>query len=213
MKSASRGRPANPEKQVEQKMKLITAAADLLSKQSYRSITIRQLGEQAGVNSAMIRYYFDNKQGLFIALLDEMSTHHFAEMKTVFQSDNPIKSFIHTMLTMLNHNPGLALMLHDEVLQQDSEIKSAFIERFPKRMAKVLPQLIQQQISAGRLRSNLNPKYAAFSLMGSIVFPFLATPIREEAWEIKSLELAQPEWVEHIYNLFMMGTSSEKTCD
>ena len=149
----TRGRPADPDKQEEQKRKLVEAAASLLSNQSYRSITIRQLGDTAGVNSAMIRYYFDNKEGLFVALLDQMSSEHFRAMKDVMGSEQPIKQFIIAMLAMLNQNGGLARMIHDEIMQSDSPLKQAFLERFPKRMANILPQLIEQQIKAG------NPKF------------------------------------------------------
>jgi AcrR family transcriptional regulator len=209
----TRGRPADPDKQEEQKRKLVEAAASLLSNQSYRSITIRQLGDTAGVNSAMIRYYFDNKEGLFVALLDQMSSEHFRAMKDVMGSEQPIKQFIIAMLAMLNQNGGLARMIHDEIMQSDSPLKQAFLERFPKRMANILPQLIEQQIKAGKMRPSLNPKYTAFTLMGLIVLPYVAAPIREEAWEIDAQELAQEAWAEHIYQLFMIGSRLEKNND
>jgi AcrR family transcriptional regulator len=206
----TRGRPSNPDKQYEQKRKLIQAAAALLSNQSYRSITIRQLGDTAGVNSAMIRYYFNNKEGLFVALLDHMSSEHFQAMESVMTSENPIKEFIMTMLAMLNQNGGLARMIHDEIMQSDSPLKQAFLERFPKRMASLLPRLIEQQIKMGKMRANLNPKYTAFTLMGLIVLPYVAAPIREEAWNIGAEELARETWAEHIYQLFMIGSQLEK---
>ena len=200
-----RGRPVDREKQEEQKHKLISVAAELLSEKSYKSITIRELGDRAGVNSAMIRYYFESKEGLFIALLDNMSSEHFNQMQKLIQSEDPIRSFISFMLDMLNRNSGLARMIHDEVLSEDSVLKAIFMRNFPKRMANFLPKLIKQQIQLGRLRSDINPKYAAFSLMGLIVLPFLAAPIREEAWEISAQELKQTQWIDHLYQTFMLG--------
>jgi AcrR family transcriptional regulator len=213
MTNQTRGRPANPNKQDEQKRKLVEAAAGLLASQSYRSITIRQIGETAGINSAMIRYYFKNKEGLFVALLDRMSTEHFSSIQNVMESEQPIKQFIKTMLSILNQNGGFARMIHDEIMQMDSPLKQAFLERFPKRMAQFLPALIKQQIEAGIMRASLNPKYTAFTLMGLIVLPYLAAPIREEAWNISSEELAQETWAEHIYQLFMNGSQLEKKHD
>lgn len=213
MTQSSRGRPVNPDKQAEIKRRLIEAAASLISVKSYRSITIRELAMSAGVNSAMIRYYFEHKEGLFIALLDQMSNQHFAQMSSVKQSSDPIRQFILTLLKMLNKNSGMARMIHDEILQQDSSLKTAFLQRFPKRMAQFLPRLIQQQIDAGKMRKNLNPKYAAFSLVSLIIMPFLAEPIREEAWEITATDLAQPEWAEHLYQLFMFGSREEKSSE
>ena len=75
-----KGRPVNPEKQAMQKAKLLASAEQLLAEKPYVNITIRELAQHSGINSAMISYYFTNKEGLFIALLDEMSTKHFTVM-------------------------------------------------------------------------------------------------------------------------------------
>ena len=72
-----KGRPVNLAKQAMQKAKLLVSAEQLLAEKSYANITIRELAQHSGVNSAMVSYYFTNKEGLFIALLDEMSTKHF----------------------------------------------------------------------------------------------------------------------------------------
>ena len=203
--NANRWRPVDTGKQQEQKAKLLAAAMTLLKEKSYNSITIRELGKTAGVNSALVGYYFDNKEGLFTALLDEMAKTHFSRMQNIMHAQEPIREFIHIMLSMLNENSGLARIMHDEVLSRDSSLKNLLIERFPKRMASFLPMLITQQIAAGRLSENINAKYAAFSLIGLIVMPFVGAPIREMAWQISEDELKQPEWAENIYRLFLTG--------
>ena len=203
--NANRGRPVDTDKQQEQKAKLIVAAMTLLQEKSYRSITIRELGQRAGVNSALVGYYFDSKEGLFIALLGQMAREHFSKIENIMHSNEPIREFIQIMLSMLNENSGLARMMHDDVMSKDSSLKDALIERFPKRMATFLPMLITQQIKVGQLSEKINAKYAAFSLMGLIVMPFVGAPIREMAWQISEDELKQPEWADNIYRLFLTG--------
>lgn len=205
MNAASRGRPVDPKKQLEQKQRLIEAARQLLSEKSYRSVTIRELGERAGVNSAMIRYYFDNKEGLFIALLDQMAQAHFGHLGEIINSDEPIKGFIQSMLNMACENAGVAKMIHDEIFMKDSPLRDAFIERFPKRMAQMLPLLIQREFS---ISDPLKAKYYAFSLMSLIVTPFIGEPVRKLAWKISDREIASPQWAEHIYSFFMQGVQA-----
>lgn len=208
--NTSRGRPVDVNKQQEQKLKLIIAAQELLDEKSYRSLTIREIAQRAGVNSALIRYYFESKEGLFIALFEQMATEHFALMATISQSDTPIRAFITIMLDMLNEHSGFARFLHDEIMAGDSSLQFAFVEKFPKRMAIFLPDLIKQQIEQGNLAENTNTKYAAFSLMSLIITPFVTAPIRESVWKISSAELASPHWSEHIFQLFMSGYGKRK---
>ena len=200
-----RGRPVDPDKQAEQKQNLLIAARQLMSEKTYRSITIRELGERAGVNSAMVKYYFENKEGLFIALLDHMANEHFSRVTQLASAENPIKALIQNMLAMLSDNKGVARMIHDEILHNDSVLRDAFIERFPKRMSQFLPMLIQRELA---IENPLTAKYLAFNLISLIITPYIGEPVRKMAWKISDEELTQPEWAEHIYQFFINGSSS-----
>ncbi len=201
-KSSSRGRPFDPEKQQQQKLKLLAAAQSLLTEKSYRDITIRELAEQSGVNSAMVSYYFNNKQGLFLALLDKMSAEQIGKMKQIAQDKQPIKQFILSILQMLSQNSGFARFVYDEFNDSNSQLGDAFIQRFPKRMAAFLPHLIKAHTA---INDDKKAKYAAFTLMSMIVMPFVGKSVREQAWGINDDEIRTIEWAEHIYSMFMFG--------
>ena len=203
---AVRGRPVVHAKQDEQKAKLLAAAQKLLIEKSYRSVTIRELAETADVNSAMIGYYFKNKEGLFIALMDKMSEQLFITMQQVQLSDNPLRSFIEMMITKFSINRGFARLIYDEFMTSDSQLGHDFMERFPKRMSKMLPLLI---IKNTAITDPIKANYAAFSLMMLIITPFIAGPVRKVGWGISDQEIKSPAWSEHIYKLFMLGCSEE----
>ncbi len=200
-----RGRPVDAKKQEEQKNRLLDAAQELLKTQSYRDITIRALSTSAGINSAMVSYYFDSKEGLFHALLDRMSATHFTEMQRIATGDNPIKEFIRFILAMLNHNNGFARFIYDEFGQNHSQLGEAFLERFPKRMATILPRLILKHTS---ISDSQQAKLSAFTLMSMVIMPFVGSSVRQRAWNISDDLIASEYWVEHIYQLFVFGCNS-----
>jgi AcrR family transcriptional regulator len=201
-KMTARGRPIDNKKQQQQKEKLLDSALTLLAEKSYQRITIREIAQHAQVNSAMVAYYFTNKEGLFIALLDQMAKNHFSQMKQVFNADNPIKTFISMMINMLSDNSGFARLVHDEFIAEHSALSEAFIERFPKKMALMLPNMLMSQT---KITDHQKAKYAAFSLITLIITPFIGESVRKQAWQISNEELKKPEWSEHIYALFMQG--------
>lgn len=201
-----KGRPVNEEKQAMQKAKLLASAEHLLAEKSYSNITIRELAQYSGVNSAMISYYFTNKEGLFIALLDDISIKQFAVLQHVSHAEDPIRSFIETILSMLNQNHGLARLIHNEFLMADSKLSAVFIERFPKKMAAFVPLLIKNNTS---IEDERKAKYAAFSLITMLITPFIHKPIRQKAWQISDEELQSPIWVEHIHQQFLFGCNNQ----
>lgn len=205
--SLAKGRPIDSGKQAIQKDKLLTAAEELLAEKPYSNITIRELAVRSGVNSAMVSYYFTNKEGLFIALLDEMSKKHFIVMQSIANATDPIKTFIDTILAMLNKNNGLARLIHNEILTGNSKLSDAFIDRFPRKMASFIPQLIKKHTS---IKEERKAKYVAFSLVTMLITPFINKSIRQQAWQITDEELQSPLWADHIYQQFMFGCNNFK---
>lgn len=208
--SLAKGRPIDAAKQAIQKAKLLTSAEQLLAEKPYSNITIRELALRSGVNSAMVSYYFTNKEGLFIALLDEMSKKHFIVMQSIANSTDPIKTFIETILAMLNKHNGLARLIHNEFLTGNSNLSDVFIDRFPRKMASFIPQLVKKHTL---IKEDQKAKYAAFSLVTMIITPFINKSIRQEAWQISDEELQSPLWAEHIYQQFMFGCKPLITTD
>jgi len=200
------GRPVNSAKQQQQKDKLLSAAESLLEFKSYRNITVREIADQSGINAAMISYYFGNKEGLFIELIENISKTHFVNMKNIQQQDEPIKHFIRFMLKTLSQNNSLARLVQDEFREQDSKLSSEFIERFPKRMSKALPSLIKANTP---IQDDTKAKYAAFTLVSMIVTPFIGHSVRKQGWGISDHELTTSDWSEHIYSMFMSGCCAD----
>jgi AcrR family transcriptional regulator len=208
-KVLAKGRPINLDKQAMQKAKLLASAELLLAEKSYANISIRELAKHSGVNSAMISYYFTNKEGLFVALLDEMSTKHFTVMHSITQSADPIKAFIENILSMLNKHNGLARLIHQEFLASNasgsSRLSDIFIDRFPRKMANFIPELIKNNTY---IKDERKAKYAAFSLVTMLITPFIHKSIRQQAWQISDEELQSPLWANHIYQQFMFGCNA-----
>ncbi|OZG75186.1 TetR family transcriptional regulator [Hahella sp. CCB-MM4] len=208
-KSKSRGRPSDPGLQEMRKNQLINAASELLKSKSYRSITIREVAEKAGTQSAMVSYYFGNKEGLFMAMFEAHADRELVQLQKALTSSNPLLAFIQTLLKIFSESPHISRLLVDEVLTRNGEMQRRFIDILPRRMAKLLPSILSAQQDLGLLRKDLDPKWAAFSLMTMLITPFVAKPVREAAWTISDEDLAGEAWAQHIYNLFLFGVGGD----
>jgi AcrR family transcriptional regulator len=52
--------------------RLLDAAHRLLARSGYNSLSVEAIGQEAGENKALIRYYFGSKNGLLVALTDSL---------------------------------------------------------------------------------------------------------------------------------------------
>ncbi|WP_161973680.1 TetR/AcrR family transcriptional regulator [Hwanghaeella grinnelliae] len=77
---AGRSQAANSETRAEA---LITVAFDLFAERNFASVTIKDIANAAGVNTALIYYYYDNKEGLFRATLENAIGEIFAAFETL----------------------------------------------------------------------------------------------------------------------------------
>jgi AcrR family transcriptional regulator len=209
IKDNKRGRPSDPALQHKRKEQLMDTAYQLLNQKSYRAITIREIAEQAGMKSAMISYYFTNKEGLFTALIARYAATNSTQFEAILKSPEPVKTFIKKAIVHFSENPALSRLIADEVLSQQSDLGEKFLNIIPKKIAIFLPSLIKAEQKAGRIRAELDPKWAAFSLMSMIVMPFIGAPAREKAWGISNQEIISDAWIDQLYKLYMVGCKAQ----
>lgn len=206
----SRGRPVEPELQEQKKNELIQAAFELLKQKSYHTITIRELADIAGTQSAMVSYYFGSKEGLFVAALEQLATKDISLLQQAMLDENPLKAFIRALLGILSRYPQISRFMVDELLAGDGPLREKLIDIFPRRMALILPKLMESQQRKGLIRDDLDPKWAAFSLMTMLISPFILKPVRDAAWSISDEVISGEHWADHIYQLFIDGACGSK---
>src|SRR5579872_427784 len=104
------GRPP-AERDLAVRQQLLAAARALFAKQGYDAVSTRALAEAAQVNPAMISYYFDNKQGLYEAMLADTFQPLVARLGSLLSSaggqPQPIRSFLEAYMRTLGANPWM----------------------------------------------------------------------------------------------------------
>jgi AcrR family transcriptional regulator len=63
-----RGRPAKASRSGDTAETILDCAEDLFSKHGFHGVTIREVAREAGVDTALLHYYFGTKKGLFDAV-------------------------------------------------------------------------------------------------------------------------------------------------
>src|SRR5436190_20700108 len=72
---------------------LLDAAQSLMLEGGYAAVTTRRIAAKAGVNSALVFYYFDSRDGLFIALFRRGAERSFERLQQALSSPQPLWGF------------------------------------------------------------------------------------------------------------------------
>lgn len=86
-KSAGRRRPAAGYARGEEtRLRIIRAAVELFGNQGFDRVSTRDIAARAGVNAPVLQYYFEGKEGLYLACIEYMQLHTTKLLRPVIDS-------------------------------------------------------------------------------------------------------------------------------
>jgi len=153
----------------DKKESILDAAEKLFSEMGYDGTSTRNISAKAGVNMAMLNYYFGSKDGLYKSVL-ERRLGMFDQNSTVLNDQDSSWDKLYTCLDLytervLSDNYFQRLIHRELSLQQRSDI-SDFITDNLIRNANEVKQIISEGIENGTFR-NVDVELTLASIFGT----------------------------------------------
>lgn len=189
----------------ESRRRLIAAARAEFAQQGYRGTTIRTIAERADVTAAMVHYHFGNKHGLYLAVIRDTLEPVIATLQAGVQGEAQLADVIRSYMQLLQRTPELPLLIMRDVLADDGAMRESFIRDFAANAGRQIRALLEREAASGELREDIEPRFAAVSLLGMAVFPFLARPIAERVLNIDYDNDSLAALIDHTLRLFNEG--------
>lgn len=173
---------------------LIEAATSLFALHGFDGVSVDAIATRAGVNKAMINYHFDNKEGLYQAILQELLETTRDEFNALRVADIPppekLASVIAAFARIQQTRPSTAAMLMRELLSGGRFVGT---ERLPKFLAvfDAVRAVIAEGVEKGAFRP-VPPLPTHLTVLGAIVFFFATTPFRERLIQEGRLPVEPP---------------------
>jgi len=201
------GRPAAEESR-DVRGQLLMAARDLFTRHGFEAVSTRQLAGAAGTTPAMIHYYFEDKHGLYRALLEEIIPPVLADLETrtgELPRSLTVADFMAAYLGMFRANPWLPPLVFREIQAGGERFQRHFVDRFASRAHHLLGLALDADRRAGRVRADLDTQLALVSVMSLCVFPFLARPMLEKVLDMAFDDDFVARWSRYAGELFYHG--------
>jgi len=188
--------------------RLLNAARELFMRYGYRAVSSRQIGAAAGVNFAMIRYYFGGKPGLYREILQGLVPAELAELERL-QADRPggvgLPELLDHAVRLWAANPWIAGFVLREVLATGGPMRTMFQREYPERFLPLVERAVQAQIARGTVREDLDPKLLVLSVVSLAVFPFLAHALTSRVFGVRHDDEFVTRFLAHTQTLLAHG--------
>ena len=152
---------------------ILRAATKVFAKHGFAGGRIDQISKAAKSYDRMIYYYFGSKEGLFIAVLEEMYRRfNEAEAKLVLDVARPVDALtavIQFMWGYYQRNPEFITLLNTENLHRGKHIsKSLRAREFSSAAVSVLGQVLASGVAQKRFRADVAARdiYLMIAAMG-----------------------------------------------
>jgi AcrR family transcriptional regulator len=150
--------------------KLLVAAGDLMIERNSTEVSLSDIAQKSGVNAALVKYHFGNKDGLLLALLARDAGAEMASL--AFVLDQPIlptekmRRHIAGIVNAYYRVPYLNRLIH-LLLHQGSPATAKEVHRFfVGPLFEFVRRLLDEGVAAGEFRK-VDPALFYISLYGA----------------------------------------------
>jgi AcrR family transcriptional regulator len=190
----------------EAKKRIMEAAVSLFAARGYDAVGVRQIASEAGVNIAMISYYFNGKLGILKAIMEDFHTHYHAIIADVLKNDEPpedsVRKIIRGLIRYVKENTAITMVAFNTIPIEIPEIAD--------QKAAQVGQLIQA-ISGLMKRAHLDPEDKVLlsvigpALLSMILAHFRFKPVQSKAFQIDFDDAFYDKYADTIETLFLYG--------
>lgn len=192
--------------------KIKEAARKVFQKKGYAGTRTRDIADEAGVNLALLNYYFRSKEKLFDLIMGETMQLFFQSMKGLINNENTtldekLQDLTNRYIDLLSTQPELPIFILNEIQMNPKGLS--------ERMG--LQQVVIGSFILKQFRNDLNIKdipdsallQLIINIIGMMVFPFIGKPLLKEIFNLSDEQFQAmmndrkkmiPIWVQSMFS-------------
>lgn len=174
--------------------KIKEAARKLFTQKGFDAVKTRDIAEEAGLNLALLNYYFRSKQKLFDLIMIE-NIQQFVQTIVLRISESnlsvteKVEKVVEAYIDMISANPYLPIF----VMNQMHNVPGKLVDKMEPILRPVRENFMHQLAEAakrGEIKP-IHPFHFVANLMGLTVFPFIGRPLIQRVSGANNEEFAR----------------------
>lgn len=159
--------------------KILEASKRIFQRKGMYGARMQEIADEAGINKALLHYYFRSKDKLFEAVFQDAAQGFFSKIRELINTEKPlfekIEYFVEQYLELLIQNSFVPAFIISEVHQNPDRIKNVFRES-GVNAGLVFAKEVNSAIEQGIIHP-IDPRQLIVNIVGLCVFPVAARPI------------------------------------
>lgn len=157
----------------EKQIQIIDAAEILFASRGFEGTSVRDIAEAAGINIAMISYYFGSKEKLMEALFELRTGHIKMKVESMLKDDSltPFEKISILIDEHINKVIDLQLfykiMVTEQLINKNSIITDA-VRQLKKRNIDIVSQLVEDGVQKGVFKPSVDIVLMLYTLIGTV---------------------------------------------
>jgi AcrR family transcriptional regulator len=160
--------------------KILIAAKKIFLKKGWDGARMQDIANEAGINKALLHYYFRNKEKLFTNVFSGFIGKLVPNINKIIDSEihlfQKIEAIIEAYINFLMENPEIPLFVANELSKNPDLIIGVIQKNGDVPLFKSLALEIMQAIEKGEIRP-ITPIHLLINIVSMCVFPFIGKPI------------------------------------
>lgn len=188
---------------------LFDATAALLSERSTIEVSLSEIAQRSGLNSALIKYYFGSKEGLLLALLERVAERSMADLASLVRleisAEQKLRLHIGGIINTYYRSPYVNRLINYMIVRGDTASSERVAKIFVEPMVAAYRAIVDQGVADGSFRP-LDPGMLYYSVVGACEHIFYAGYSLPTTLGLAELtEQVRQQYVQHVMDLVFHG--------
>lgn len=189
--------------------RLLDTAGRLMSDRHSIDVSLSEIAGHSGLNSALVKYYFGNKNGLLLALVEREALAALQGFKELLRQDLPpsekLRRHIAGIINNFFRTPYLNRLLHSLLDDRHSRSARQVQRIFVQPVMELQRELLAEGIRAGEFKP-VDPLLFYVSVLGACDHLFNARyAVRSLAGATGMDDALRERYIAHVCDVFIHG--------
>jgi AcrR family transcriptional regulator len=206
----------------EKQIAIIDTAEKLFSRNGFEGTSVRDIAHEAGINVAMISYYFGSKEKLMEAIFERKTSYlkvkieNLIDNKTITPYEKICLLIDDYVDRFYNQREFHKVMMREQIMEKNTVVMTAIIE-LKKKNLESITELITEGQNAGVFRRNIDVMMMVTTMVGTVSQMFTSCRFYKEVSHMEQLtdeefmELAKKKLRVHLKILFKALLTYDET--
>jgi AcrR family transcriptional regulator len=158
---------------------IFDAARKVFQKKGLDGARMQEIADEAGMNKALLHYYFRSKEKLFQGIFNESIGKISMGIQDVFNDNmsviEKLQALVNIYVDTLSENRYLPLFVLNEMNQHPEKFEEILSKTIIVHLKGFLIQ-VEKEVQSGKIKP-VNPLHLLMNVLGMVIFPFAAYPV------------------------------------